>query len=374
MQKRLCVSANAMTTPTNSYLHRVKTEDLRQDPKQLRILRELDRIYSELVTTYANPKNIFSVLLSFFTIKKEVKGLYLWGGVGAGKTLLMDIFYDCLPIKKQRIHFHKFMRDIHNQLTQLQGTRNPLQVISKNIAQQYNVLCFDEFIVDNVADAMILSRLFRALFKQKICLVTCSNLHPQDLYKNGISREQFVPTIKLLETHTEVFNINSIHDYRLNHFNTSDVYHTPLGADAEEKMDESFRKLSQHHPVSHEPIQLFGRNIYIYKQCADIIWFDFNSLCGVPRAKEDYLSLANSYKTIMISNIPIFTEHDDKPISNFIKLIDILYDAHVRIIVSAAAKPCKLYPKGRFQSQFERTESRLIEMQSVDYFSLEPSY
>lgn len=356
-------------TPLIYYQQQIDSGLIQPDPQQQDVIHELQTIYTQLLKQERASHQWLGRLIHPFTLSHPVKGLYLFGSVGVGKTFLMDLFYSCLPIQKMRSHFHQFMQTIHQQLKILQGKENPLDHIAKKIAQKTRVLCFDEFMVNDIADAMILTNLFKALFANRICLMASSNVAPDDLYKNGLQRDVFLPAISLIKQHTRVFHMISHHDYRLTHLTQAGVYFTPLDQEAELNMEKCFSHFSHHQPISTEDIELLGRRIRIHKQAGTTIWFDFFALCDIPRSQNDYLELVKKYKTVLISNVPVMKPDQRNLITAFINLIDILYDARVRTIISAAADVEELYPEGRLRFAFARTQSRLIEMQSTDYFS-----
>lgn len=356
-------------TPLLYYQQQIDSNLIEKDPQQREVILELQSIYDQLIKQDRATQSWWGRLLHPITPAQPINGLYLWGSVGVGKTFLMDLFFSCLPIKKMRRHFHQFMRDIHTQMKQWQGTKNPLDRIAKNIAADTRVLCFDEFMVDDIADAMILANLFKALFAQRICLIASSNVRPDDLYKNGLQRELFLPAIDMIKQNTHVFHMVSHHDYRLTHHNPAGVYFFPLGQQAEINMEKCFAHFSHQLPVSSADIELLGRPVHIHKQAGNTIWFDFLALCDIPRSQNDYLELAKKYKTVLISNIPVIRANQPNLITSFINLIDIFYDARLRVIISAAADVEELYPEGQLRFAFARTQSRLIEMQSVDYFA-----
>ncbi len=354
-------------TPLHYYQQQIDAGLIHHDAEQLLVMQELNRIYLELHKRDKARQLLLGQLMRPIYAIKPVKGMYLWGNIGVGKTFLIDIFYHCLSIKKRRMHFHEFMLHIHDELTKWQGHKNPLDKIGLKIARESHVLCFDEFIVNNIVDAMILEGLLKSLFRHGVCLVTTSNTEPDELYKNGLQREAFLPAIEIIKQHTEVFHLQSKHDYRLEHLSQAGVYFSPLDEQAELTMEKCFQHFSNYLPWDDKPIKIFDRTIKIRKKAGDVVWFDFIDLCGIPRSQKDYLALAHKYHTVLISDIPIITSDQNNLITAFINLIDVLYDAHVRVVISAAADVHALYPQGRMSSIFERTKSRLIEMQSSCY-------
>lgn len=353
-------------TPLDLYHQQCQSGLIFEDPQQLSAMQNLQRVYHDLI----QEQHKRSGFLSYFHSSQLVKGLTIWGGVGIGKTLMMDCFYQCLPFpQKMRMHFHQFMQLVHQALRRHQGEQDPLQVIAKELAQKTNVLCFDELFVSDITDAMLLGRLFKALFARKVCLVTTSNVPPDDLYKNGLQRDSFLPAIEMLKTHTDVIHVPTVMDYRLRHLKEAGVFYTPLDDAARDNMEKSFVTLCSDQPVSFDPIVLFGRSIRIKKLAGDTVWFDFKDLCGVPRSQHDYLAIAKQYKTVFISDIPIIPEHQKDIICLFISMVDVFYDARVRLVISAAEPVSELYSRDYMVLEYTRTHSRLLEMQSIDYFS-----
>lgn len=336
-----------------------------KDPLQLHAIEQLQGIYQELIREQRARKK----LLARFRKPISVKGLYLWGGVGIGKTFMMDCFFQYIPFaEKKRFHFHQFMRWVHEELRVYQGKQDPLVAIAKTLAKNTLLLCFDEFVVNDIADAMILGRLFAALFAEGICLVATSNISPDDLYKNGLQRKLFLPTIALIKSHATIFNLSIEVDYRLRHLKTAGVFFTPNDEAAQENMEKCFELLTVGEEVKNDALEICDRKIQVKKVAGKVVWFDFATICGVPRSQYDYLELAKQFKTILISDIPVMTQHQTNTISLFIRLIDVLYDEKIRLVCSAAAPVQALYPEGRLHFEYARTCSRLIEMQSEGYF------
>jgi cell division protein ZapE len=296
--------------------------------------------------------------------------LYIWGGVGIGKTLMMDCFFQSLPFKnKMRMHFHQFMQRVHNALTQHQGEADPLQAIASELSREAMVLCFDELFVSDITDAMLLGRLFKALFAKGVCLVTTSNVAPDDLYKNGLQRSQFLPAIELLKRYTHVIHMPAKMDYRLRHLQHAGVFYTPLNEETQEKMEHTFSVLAQGKKIISSPVIILNREIRIQKQADDVVWFEFKDICSVPRSQHDYLAISEKYKTVFISNIPIIQSSEKDTICLFISLVDVLYDARVKLVISAAEPVAQLYNRGYMIMEYTRTHSRLLEMQSLNYFT-----
>lgn len=354
-------------TPIEHYQEQLRKGFITEDPQQLKVLEQLQSLYEALIQEQRKRAR----RIHFFRKPRLVRGMYIWGGVGIGKTFMMDCFYNSLPFKeKMRMHFHSFMRMIHQQLRIHQGEKNPLQVIARNIAKQHLVLCFDELYVNDIADAMILARLFSALFSHGVCLVATSNSMPDDLYKKGLQRKLFLPAIELIKEHTHVVHVSTVSDYRLRYLKDAGVFYTPNDELAENKMEKLFSILSSNQPVFYEPIEISDRRIPIRKQSEDVVWFDFQVICNIPRSQQDYLAIAEHYETVFISDFVPLPSHANDRISLLIRMIDVFYDARVRLVFSSATTVDQLYTEGRMLADFARACSRLIEMQSANYFSV----
>jgi len=299
----------------------------------------------------------------------KTRGLYFWGGVGRGKTLLMDLFFQSLPagVPGERVHFHSFMNDVHHALQNHRGKRSPLVPVAAEIARRSRVLCLDEFVIIDIGDAMIMAGLLQALFAEGVVLVTTSNAAPQDLYREGLQRARFLPAIDLIVGHCEVVNIDGDEDYRLRFLSQTDLYSVPHGAD----VDAAIRAHLEQHvaPVQSEQqvLKINGR-VMTPRYCAeDTVWFNFAELCESLRSQNDYLELARFFNTVILTDIRQMNIGDDDTARRFVLLIDVLYDHRVKLICSAAAMPDQLYTGKRLEFEFERTASRLIEMQSAEY-------
>lgn len=362
---------------TERYNLALKQSDMVQDEAQKQAIILLESLSSSLTTAKKNSFNkILQKVLPFTQHKTNSQsGLYLWGGVGRGKTWLMNMFYDELNIeKKSRIHFHHFMLNIHEQLAALHNNKtnkqkNPLRQIAKQLAKQNKVLCIDEFIVTNITDAMILSELLHALFKYDVCLVATSNRVPDDLYLNGLQRERFLPAIELIKSHTNVFNLDGGTDHRSKLLEQSDVYYFPITEQTQQEISLRMNELSITTVIDDKSLTILKREIQTIKCSDEIAWLDFEIICTAPRAAQDYIELAQKFNTIILSNIPIMDEYSDDKTRRFIYLIDELYDRNVTLIASAAAEPENLYQGGMLEFAFHRTSSRLIEMRSHQYLS-----
>jgi len=341
------------------YQRTVASGEILEDSQQLFIIQKFQALCESLT-----PEKGF---LSRFT-KTPIKGLYLWGSVGIGKTFLMDSFYRFLPFEdKWRTHFLPFMHEVHAALYALQGIKNPLQEIAKRWSEKTRVICFDELVINDVADALVLGGLLDAFFAQKICMVFTSNVAPDDLYKNGIQRELFLPTIEKIKSYNEIVHLTMLDDYRTRYPTHTKYYWSPLTTDAQKNMEQAFALFSQNTPPSTIPLVLYGREIRVKRRAGDVIWFDFLDICGVPRNQDDYLVIAQQFRTVLISNLlPILPDENDLA-RCFIQLVDILYDAKTRLIISAALPIEKIYTEGKLSFEFNRTKSRLTQMQSAEW-------
>ena len=354
------------------YQSRIDAGFLQPDPAQREVVEHLQALLQRL--TSPPPDGTGRSLTRRLGRKRRdqapARGLYIWGGVGRGKTWLMDLFYQQLPIEdKGRIHFHRFMRQVHQQMDKLQGVRDPLVQVAARLRQRTRVLCLDEFIVNDIGDAMILAQLLNALIEQGVTLVTTSNTVPDKLYQNGIQRASFLPAIALLEKHTRVIELGAGIDYRLRYLEQAEVYHTPLDERLNALLQEEFRRLASEPGQSGGAIQIFERDIAVIQVASDVVWFDFMALCGPPRSQSDFLELARCYHTVLISGIPLLTSALDDSARRFLYLLDEFYDRNVKIIVSAAAPPESLYRGKRLAFEFRRAASRLREMQSSAYMT-----
>lgn len=297
-----------------------------------------------------------------------VRGLYLWGGVGRGKTFLMDLFFTTLVTEqKKRIHFHRMMSDVHRQLKELHDVEYPLDRVAASIAADIRVLCFDEFFVKDIADAMILARLLDGLFKRGVTLVATSNTPPAELYRGGLQRERFLPAIRQLEAHTELVELNSGPDYRLRVLEQAGTYLSARESDAEQRLADFFCRIAPGAFEIGRVLDILGRPVRTVRAAKGVAWFEFSELCDGPRSQEDYIEIARCYQTVIVSNVPVLDRGREDPARRFIALVDEFYDRRVKLIVSAHATLDTLYQGQRLGFEFERCKSRLIEMQSLEY-------
>ena len=361
-------------TPLEHYLRDLTREDFVEDAAQRMTVEHLQGLYDQLVAVDNTKPSVWSKLFANKkTAIEPVKGLYLWGGVGRGKTYLMDIFFDSLPFEdKQRLHFHRFMRHVHSELAALQGEKDPLTLVAARFAEKYRVLCFDEFFVSDIGDAMILATVLEAMFDRGVTLVATSNVVPDNLYKDGLQRARFLPAIDLLNRHTKVLNVDGGSDYRLRTLQQLELYHFPADAAAEVLIDQNFHRLvvegEELKVGSH--IEIEGRLIGYRKKAAHVIWFDFEQICGGPRSPADYIEISREFQSVLIHGVPFFSGGTNDDLARrFINLVDEFYDRSVKLILSAEVSLDNLYQGGRLVFEFERTQSRLLEMQSEEYLS-----
>jgi cell division protein ZapE len=337
------------------------------DPAQLRAIAALERCEDEWIAYRARRGNAVTKLLMRPPIPR---GVYMWGGVGRGKSFLMDCFFQSVPLtRKTRLHFHEFMREVHRELQDLKGTVNPLDELGKRIARRFRLICFDEFHVADVTDAMILHRLLDAMFANRVSIVTTSNFPPDGLYPNGLHRDRILPAIELLKSRLEVINVDAGTDYRQRTLEQLQMYHCPLGHAAEVAMERAFERLAE---ARDEPavLQIEHREIRALRRAGGVVWFDFRTLCGGPRSQNDYLELASRFHTVLLSNVPQMSPRLASEARRFTWLVDVLYDRRVKLVLSAAVPPEQLYTEGPLAHEFPRTVSRLAEMQSAEFLAL----
>ncbi len=356
-------------TPKLIYQQRITQDKFDHDPAQENAVEKFEELH-QLLKQNLEQRDDFSNKLKRLIKKPQtpITGLYLWGGVGRGKTWLMDLFFDSLPFpKKIRLHFHRFMQAVHDQLTMLRGHRDPLVLIAKNFAKKYRILCLDEFHVSDITDAMLLYGLLDALFKEGVTLVATSNLEPDDLYKNGLQRERFVPAIELIKKHTQSVNLDGEIDHRLRILEKAETWYDALVPDIDEVLRIRFEELAPCKGQKNENLRINYRDITAKLYADDVAWFEFKTLCTGPRAAADYIEIARRFHTLFITNIPIMNEAIDDQARRFINMIDEFYDRNVKLIISAQAIPSELYTGQQLEFEFQRTISRLEEMRSHDY-------
>ncbi len=383
------------------YTQQIARRGYKSDAVQLAVVDKLEELRSQLIAAHSRG-GLRRWLSSRTASKAGVRGLYLWGGVGRGKTWLMDLFYQSLPFpQRRRRHFHRFMHDVHAELRSLGEIEAPLEQVAERISREARVLCFDELFVSDIADAMILGGLFDALFRRGVTLVVTSNVPPRDLYKNGLQRQRFVPAIELLEKHTQTIEVGGAVDYRLRQLTQAGTYLSSDDPDTRAKLEALFSELSDegagpagrattaasvnttgkvntadgaaaiNAAARATAIEVEGRDIPVVRAGESVVWFDFEALCEGPRSATDYIELAREYQSLIVSNVPVLDETRENAARRFISLVDELYDRNVNLVLSAAAPPRDIYRGERLRHEFERTASRLIEMQSQEYLARE---
>ncbi len=351
-----------MTVVSQTLARRVEDGLLSADLAQAAAARELDAVIERLNHTARG---------GWFRKPKPARGLYMWGGVGRGKSMLMDMFFVHSPVKAKRVHFHEFMARVHDRLTAARGRKDvgdPIPPVAKQFAAEAKLICFDEFQVTQIADAMILSRLFEELFERGVSVIATSNRHPDDLYKHGINRELFTPFIDLLRQRCVIFELASERDYRLERLTEAPVWHVGVGPEA---LDTAFDRLTLGAAPQSCALTVQGRKLIVQREAAGVARFTFEELCVQPLGPRDYLTIAATFHTVLLDNIPVLSPENRDEAARFVALIDALYEAKVKLVASAAAKPEALYREGKGSFEFKRTASRLHEMRSNEYIAAE---
>jgi len=361
-------------TPWEKYQSDLERDDFSYDAAQENAVRHLQRLYDDLnkPTESAALGSRVKALFGKKTKPAVIQGLYFWGGVGRGKTYLVDTFFTCLPFEqKMRVHFHRFMHRIHDELKQAAGKQDPLQGIAKKIAGEARVICFDEFFVSDITDAMILGTLLEALFKHNIVLVATSNIVPDELYRNGLQRARFLPAIDLLNQFTDVVNVDSGVDYRLRTLEQAEIYHHPLDACATTNLITYFTQLAPEEGTVGKNIEINNRPIPTLRNADGVLMASFESLCDGPRGQSDYIELSRLYHSVLIADVKQMGQKNDDVARRFIAMVDEFYERNVKLIMSAEVPMQELYTDGRLSFEFKRCLSRLQEMQSTDYLKKE---
>lgn len=357
-----------MTSVLQAYQAALQARGYTSDPAQLRAVEALQRCANDWAVYKLKRSTRLKKLLN----RPEIpRGVYLYGGVGRGKSFLMDCFFNAVPIeRKTRLHFHEFMREVHRELTLLQGTVNPLHALGERMARRFRLICFDEFHVADVTDAMILHRLLDALFAHGVGFVTTSNFKPDDLYPDGLHRDRILPAIELLKAKLEVVNVDNGVDYRQQTLARLHLYHTPLDERSQAQMQETFTALAE--VRDEDPLlRIENRDICALRRAGGVVWFDFKTLCGGPRSQNDYLEIASQFHTVLLSDVPQMSVRMASEARRFTWLVDVLYDRRVKLFISAAVAPEQLYEHGPLAHEFVRTVSRLKEMQSSEYLAMQ---
>ncbi len=342
-----------------------------EDPAQLEIIAHFEDLQTRLLAEPSRKRGLRALLKGAHGNWPAVRGLYIWGGVGRGKTFLMDLFFEHLPVEaKQRIHFHRMMHDVHDRLKSLRDEEDPLDIVAADIAGDTRVLCFDEFFVSDIGDAMLLSRLLGGLFDRGVTLVATSNSRPDELYKGGLQRERFVPAIRLLEKHTRVVHMDSGTDYRLRLLQKAGTYLCPDDEHAAERLGFFFSESASSQIESDRDLDINGRDVRAFRCAKGVAWFRFEDICDGPRSAADYIEIARWYPAVIVSGVPQFDATQEDQARRFISLVDEFYDRRVKLILSAHVDVRSLYAGTRLDFEFDRTTSRLIEMQSTEYLAL----
>ncbi len=348
------------------YHQECKARGYQPDPAQERAIERLQQCEDQWVAY----KEIRSNALTKKLFHPELpRGVYLWGGVGRGKSFLMDCFYEASPVQKKiRIHFHEFMREVHRELHELSGLADPLDELARRISERYRLICFDEFHINDIADAMIMYRLLKALFIDRVQFIMTSNYRPDQLYPDGLHRDRLLPAIELLEQKLDVLNVDAGSDYRQIQMSRIQAYLMPLNEETDQKLDQYFHNLIGKQIEAINPVlRIEAREIRALHLAEGVVWFDFKTLCAGPRSQNDYLEIANTFHTVILSGVPYMPPRLTNEARRFIWLIDILYDHRVKLIMSAEVAPDQLYTEGQVVDEFARTVSRLMEMQSREY-------
>jgi cell division protein ZapE len=349
---------------TEYYEKELRTRGYHADHAQRAAIERLQRCYDEWVAYKARRSNSLKKLL---VKPAPPHGVYMWGGVGRGKSFLMDSFYATVPLqRKTRLHFHEFMREVHHELEALKGQADPLEELARRVAKRYRLICFDEFHVSDIADAMILYRLLDGLFRNSVQFVMTSNYEPDALYPDGLHRDRMLPAIELLKTQLDVMNVDAGIDYRRCTLTQVQVYHTPLGAAADRALHAAYSQLAAR-PDESPVLHIEHRELKALRRAGRTVWFDFATLCGGPRSQNDYLEIASRFHTVILSDVPQMLPRMASEARRFTWLIDVLYDHRVKLLMSAQVPPESLYLEGPMAGEFARTVSRIVEMQSREY-------
>ena len=358
-------------TPLARYEADLSSGRLQHDSAQQLAVGYLQGLYQQLVE--ADTYGRSGLISKLFARRKRpfpVRGLYFWGGVGRGKTYLVDAFYDCLPFAaRRRMHFHIFMQHVHKELKEVRDQVNPLGIVARRLAAELRVLCFDEFVVHDVADAVILAKLMQELFANGVTLVATSNTEPGELYRGGLQRDLFLPAIALIYQHTRVFHLDGEKDYRLQFLDNAKIYFTPLSAEASSGLGYNFDHIAPDAGSAGKMVEISGRKIPTVRLADGVAWFEFTNLCGGNRSQSDYIELALCFHTLLMSDVPVLYREADDEARRLINLVDVLYDHNVNLLISAEDSPHKLYRGKRLAQEFLRTASRLTEMRSHEYLA-----
>lgn len=354
-------------TVIQAWCSRVDKKELTADPEQERVVRILQDLQDRIHAS-ENARSRALRWLGMSGSRQRPRGLWLWGGVGRGKTFLMDLFFETLDLRaRRRVHFHRMMSDVRSRRRAFANVEDPLDAVASDIARDARVLCFDEFFVSDIGDAMILGRLLEGLFDRGVVVVATSNVAPDDLYRNGLQRERFLPAIAMLKARMDIVELPGDTDYRLRLLQSAGTWIVPADARAGKRLELYFHDVAAGSIEESIEVQIVGRTILSHRRAPGIIWFDFDALCAGPRSQEDYIEIARCYPTVILSEVPVLTAADDDAARRFISLVDEFYDRRVKLLVSAAAAIDDLYTGRRLDFEFRRTASRLAEMQTTAY-------
>lgn len=346
------------------YLQALKEKDYVADEAQSKAIDRLQQAENDWHTYLASQRNVFKKL---FQKTEAPRGVYMWGGVGRGKSFLMDSFYNSVQVEKKiRLHFHEFMHEVHVQLDALKGVENPLDEVAKRVAQKYQLICFDEFHVSDIADAMILYNLLKGLYDRQVSFIMTSNYEPDTLYPDGLHRDRILPALALLKQKMDVLNVDAGIDYRHRTLEQVSMYYTPIDANTNTALNTLFDQLTTS-PNEENTFKVFTRDFHAKRRAGNVIWFDFKELCEEPRSQDDYLELAKHYEYVIVSDIPKMTAGMSFAARRFTWLIDVFYDQKVKLVMSAEVVADDLYREGAMSNEFHRTVSRIVEMQSKEY-------
>jgi len=362
-------------SPLEKYQNDLKRDDFQYDAAQENAVKHLQRLYEDLQNKplpVAGFKKVLNRWKRVVVKQKPVnpQGLYFWGGVGRGKTYLVDTFYDCLPFEnKMRVHFHRFMHRVHQEMKSLTGQQDPLKIIAKRFADETCIICFDEFFVSDITDAMILGTLFEELFTHQVTLVATSNIIPDELYRNGLQRARFLPAIGLINQHCDIVNVDSGVDYRLRTLEQAEIYHSPLDQQAQDNLNQYFNQLSVEEGSKDKEVEVNNRLLTTVQESDGVVHFEFSELCESARSQGDYMELSRLYHTVLLANVVQMNRDCDDAARRFIALVDEFYERNVKLIISAQVAMEELYTHGGLEFEFKRCLSRLQEMQSHDYLA-----
>jgi cell division protein ZapE len=367
------MNETAVRTLREVYERQIAERGFRPDPAQLAVVSRLEALRTRLIAAHPTRASLGARLLRAVGgrgASAGERGLYLWGPVGRGKTWLMDLFFQSLPFpQRRRRHFHRFMHDVHAELRKLQDVEAPLEAVAERLAAEVRVLCFDELFVTDIADAMILGGLFGALFRRGVTLVATSNVPPGELYRDGLQRQRFLPAIELIERNVEVVAAGGDRDYRLRQLTQAGTYLPSADPNSDARLRALFAELSDQGDALDGSVEIEGRPIPVVRQSESAVWFEFGALCDGPRSQEDYIEIARNYQAVFVSGVPVMDGSHEDEARRFIALIDELYDRCVKLVICAAAPPAQLYRGERLVLEFQRTASRLTEMQSEEYLA-----